>query len=71
MDWSRAAFEGDKARYEQELAALLAEGFTEGDFRVRQARRRLAVVDRVLVDPAFSGLIKEATDGPANNHPDC
>lgn len=56
MHWTREQFEQDRERYQRELDELLAEGFTEDDFRVRLQRRRIATVDRVLTDPRY-GLI--------------
>ena len=61
MKWTREDFEQDRQRYQAELDALIAEGFTEEDFRVRLVRRRMATVDRVLTDPRF-GLTDEGTD---------
>jgi phage pi2 protein 07 len=59
MNWTREEFEQDKQRYQRELDELLAEGFTEEDFRVRRQRRRIETVDRVLTDPRY-GLTEEA-----------
>lgn len=56
MRWTREEFEQDRLRYQRELDELLAEGFTEEDFRVRRQRRRIETVDRVLTDPRY-GLI--------------
>lgn len=61
MNWTREDFEADKRRYQADLDALLAEGFTEDDFRVRLQRRRIATVDRVLTDPRF-GLTGDEVD---------
>lgn len=60
MTFTREEFEQDKARYQGEIDDLLAEGFSEDDFRVRLARRRLSAVDRVLTDPRLSSLIEES-----------
>lgn len=57
MKWTREQFERDKKRYQRELDALLAEGFTEDDFRVRRQRKRIATVNRLLTDPRF-GMAK-------------
>lgn len=52
MNWTREEFEQDKARYQRELDALLAQGFAEGHPLVERQRRRIETVDRVLTDPA-------------------
>lgn len=66
MNWTREDFEQDKARYQQELDALLLLGLTEGHPLVERQRRRIETVNRVLTDPAY-GLTEEAPDGPADN----
>jgi len=53
VNWTREQLEQDKLRYQRELDELLAEGFTEEDFRVRRQRRRIETVDRVLSDPRY------------------
>jgi len=53
MEFTREAFEQDKARYKHELDDLLAKGLTDGHPLVERQRRRLETVDRVLTDPAY------------------
>lgn len=65
MNWTREEFEQDRERYQRELDELLAEGFTEDDFRVRRQRKRIDTVNRVLTHPAY-GLTEEKADDPAD-----
>jgi hypothetical protein len=61
MNWTREDFEKDRLRYETALAALLESGLSEEHALVRRQRRRIAVVDRVLTDPAF-GMVQPETE---------
>lgn len=53
MEWTREAFEQDKARYQTELENLLAKGLKDGHPLVERKRRRIETVERVLTDPAY------------------
>jgi len=57
--FTRKDFEGDKKRYQEELASLLAQGLAEGHPLVERARRRIETVDRVLTDPRY-GLVEDS-----------
>lgn len=67
MNWTRAQFEQDKQRYQRELDELLAEGFTDDDFRVRRQRRRIETVTRVLTDPRYG--LSDPADEHGETHP--
>lgn len=61
MNWTRADFEQDKARYQQQLVAYRDLGLADDHPLMERLHRRIETVDRVLTDPAY-GLTEEATE---------
>jgi hypothetical protein len=62
--WTRREFEQDKQRYETAIAALREAGYIDDHPLIRNHRRRLDAIERVLTGN-LSGLIEEDPDDPA------
>lgn len=53
MNWTREDYMQDWQRYRRDLNGLRAQGYADEHPRVRQQRRRLEIVERMLTDPRF------------------